>query len=156
MIRTGVIPNARSVWGSNKVGQKLDEELVAAKPQVYEALTQFIDRSFPDSALNTSETRSFIINSREMPTVLKNAAERKGSSFSKGTGDVPRFSRTQLQEIVDRFNERFGTEHTIEDIFSHEQLREAEKQLRGGATLYQPNARGRKGKRKVTPDVANS
>lgn len=156
MIRTGVIPNARSVWGSNKIGQKLDEELVAAKPQVYEALTQFIDRSFPDSALNTSESRSFIINSREMPTVLKNAAERKGSSFSKGTGDVPRFSRSQLQEIVDRFNERFGTQHTIEDIFSHEQLREAEKQLRGGVTLYQPNARGRKGSRKVTPDVANS
>jgi len=156
MIRTGVIPNAKAVWEVNKVGQKLDEELVAAKPQVYEALTEFIDRSFPDSAVNTSETRSYIINSREMPTVLRKAAERRGSSFAKGMGDVPRFSRDELQEFVNRFNKRFGTNHTIEDIFSHEQLRNANRRLREGQTMFRGGKPGRKVIRKVSPTVANS
>jgi hypothetical protein len=155
MIRTGVIPNARDVFGVNKAGQKLDEELLASKANVYEALTEFIDRSFPGSSLNSVQSRQFIINSREMGTVLQAAAKRRGKTFSKRLGDVPRFSRSELQEFVDQFNKIFGTNHTIEDIFSGEQLRNAQTRLREGTTVYKPSAPGRKGKRKTSPEIIN-
>lgn len=155
MIRTGIIPNANEVFGVNKAGKKLDEELLASKANVYEALTEFIDRSFPDSSLNSPKSRNFIINSTEMGTVLQNAAKAKGKSFSKKLGDVPRFSKSELQEFVDQFNKTFGTNHTIEDIFSAEQLRNAQDRLREGQTMYKPSKSGRKGTRKVSPEIIN-
>jgi hypothetical protein len=39
--------------------------------------------------------------------------------------------------MVDKFNEVFGTTHTLDDIFSAEQLRTAKERIENGQTLYE-------------------
>jgi hypothetical protein len=154
MVRVGLIENASSVWRTNNSGERLDQELIANKPAVYEALTQFIDKSFPDSPLNSAATRQQIVNNRDMPLVLENAAKNRGRNFSKKLGDIPRYSVNGLQEMVDEFNKIFGTNHTIDDLFSAEQLRNAQRVLNEGTTTYKNKPR--KGTRKITSNTVNA
>lgn len=155
MVRVGLIENAASIWRTNNAGERFDQELLANKPAVYEALTQFIDKSFPDSSLNSLATRQQIVNNTDVATTLKNAAERRGRNFSKGLGEFPRYSANGLQEIVDEFNKIFGTNHTIDDLFSAEQLRNAQRVLNEGTTTYGKN-KPRKGTRKITSNTVNA
>jgi HK97 family phage prohead protease len=135
MIRTGVLPDAGSVWKEADAGQKFDDEMKRPKYAVYEALTEFIDKSFPNSRLNNRENRNKIIGATDMGYTLTNAAKNRGSVWSPGKGNEPRFSRGEMQSMVDRFNEIFGTNHTLDDIFSDEQLRTAKERVESGNTL---------------------
>ena len=135
MIRKGVLPNASDVWKEGGTGKLFDEEMERPKYAVYEALNAFIDRSFPNSRLNSKESRNKIIGATDMGTALRDAAAAKGSAWSAKKGNEPRFAVTEMQTMVDRFNEIFGTNHTLEDIFSAEQLREAKTRIESGETL---------------------
>jgi hypothetical protein len=138
MIRTGVIPDAKSVWKKDEAGKKLDAELAASKHSVYEALYEFTQaKHSADKAKNTRRNRDYILGSTDFTVSHKGVAARKGATFSKKTGDERRFSQSELQDVVNRFNEIFGTNYKIDDIFSAEQLRNATKRLReDGKTLY--------------------
>ena len=138
MIRTGLIPDAKSVWKKDGVGEKLDSELAASKHSVYEALFEFTQaKHAADKAKNTRRNRDYILGSTDFTVSHKGVAARKGATFSKKTGDERRFSQSELQDVVNRFNEIFGTNYKIDDIFSAEQLRNATKRLREeGKTLY--------------------
>jgi hypothetical protein len=149
MIRTGLIPDAGSIWKDGDSGTKLDSELGNAKHVIYEALNEFIDKSFPKSPQNSTKTRNYLTNSMDMATYLAEASKRKGSVFSPRKGDEPRFSGSELQQIVNRFNEVFGTNHTIEDIFSREQLETARKRIEEDGETLSGKKRER---RKVKPD----
>jgi hypothetical protein len=70
-----------------------------------------------------------------MGTALRDAAAAKGSAWSAKKGNEPRFAVSEMQTMVDRFNEIFGTDHTLEDIFSAEQLRNAKTRIENGETL---------------------
>jgi hypothetical protein len=85
---------------------------------------------------------------------LKNAASRRGRNFTKKLGDHPRYSVNGLQEMVDEFNKIFGTNHTIDDLFSAEQLRNAQRVLNEGTTTYK--SKPRKGTRKITSNTINA
>jgi hypothetical protein len=135
MIRTGLIPNAASVWKDASTGERFDNELKKSKYAVYEALNEFIDKSFPDSKLNSQASRNKITGRTDMGVALRDAATAKGSAWSPKKGNEARFSDSELQSIVDRFNEVFGTNHTIDDIFSAEQLRTAAERIESGETL---------------------
>ena len=135
MIRKGVLPNASDVWKEGGTGKLFDEEMERPKYAVYEALNAFIDRSFPNSRLNSKESRNKIIGATDMGTALRDAAAAKGSAWSAKKGNEPRFAVSEMQTMVDRFNEIFGTSHTLEDIFSAEQLREAKTRIESGETL---------------------
>jgi hypothetical protein len=149
MIKAGLIPDASSVWRDGDSGSKLDSELSNAKHAVYEALNEFIDKSFPNSPQNSTKTRNYITNSTDMALYLSESAKRKGSVFSPRKGDEPRFSSNELQQIVNRFNEAFGTNHTIEDIFSREQLETARRRIEEDGETLSGKKRER---RKVKPD----
>lgn len=136
MVRTGLIPNASSVWKEGDTGERFDEELKNSKYAVYEALNEFIDRSFPNSKLNSKNSRNKITGATDMNYTLSTAATSRGSSWSPKKGNEPRFSRSEMQQMVDRFNEVFGTDHTLEDIFSDEQLRNAKERIESGQTLF--------------------
>lgn len=138
MIRVGMIPDAQSVWKKDGVGKKLDAELAASKHAVYEALYEFAQaKHAADKAKNTRRNRDYILGSTDFTVSHKGVAARKGATFSKKTGDERRFSQSELQDVVNRFNEIFGTDYKIDDIFSAEQLRNATKRLREeGRTLY--------------------
>jgi hypothetical protein len=84
-----------------------------------------------------------------MALYLSESAKRKGSVFSPRKGDEPRFSSNELQQIVNRFNEAFGTNHTIEDIFSREQLETARRRIEEDGETLSGKKRER---RKVKPD----
>jgi antirestriction protein ArdC len=135
MIRKGVLPNAADVWKDGKAGKLFDEEMERPKYAVYEALNEFIDRSFPNSRLNSKENRNKIVGATDMGTALRDAAAAKGSAWSAKKGNEPRFAVSEMQTMVDRFNEIFGTDHTLEDIFSAEQLRNAKTRIENGETL---------------------
>ena len=105
--------------------------------------------------MNSLATRKQIVNNEDVDTTLKNAAKRQGRNFSKGLGEFPRYSTNGLQEIVDEFNKIFGTNHTIDDLFSAEQLRNAQRVLNEGTTTYGKN-KPRKGTRKVTSNTVNA
>lgn len=145
MIRTGLIPDAASVWKEGGTGESFDRELSRPKFAVYEALNEFIDKSFPDSRLNSRKNREKIIGATDMGITLRNAAASRGSVWSPKKGNEARFSDSELQGIVDRFNSVFGTNHTIDDIFSAEQLRAAKERVESGNTLS-----GKKKTRKTT------
>jgi antirestriction protein ArdC/superfamily I DNA/RNA helicase len=150
MIRLGMIPDASSVWKDGDSGNKLDAELSNPRHAVIEALNDFIDKSFPNSPQNSSKSRSYISGIANMSAQLADAAKNRGSKFSPGKGDEPRYSSTELQQIVNRFNEVFGTNHTIEDIFSREQIETARKRIEEeGQTL---SGKKRLGTRKKNPD----
>jgi hypothetical protein len=142
MIRTGMIPNAKSVWKKDDSGKKLDSELAASKHSVYESLFEFTQsKHAADKAKNTRRNRDYILGSSDFTVSHKGVAARKGATFSKKTGDERRFSQGELQGVVNRFNEIFGTNYKIDDIFSAEQLRAATKRLREeGKTLYGDDA----------------
>ena len=135
MIRKGVLPNASDVWKEGGTGKLFDEEMERPKYAVYEALNEFIDRSFPNSRLNSKENRTKIVGATDMGTALRDAAAAKGSAWSAKKGNEPRFAVSEMQTMVDRFNEIFGTNHTLEDIFSAEQLRNAKTRIESGETL---------------------
>jgi len=135
MIRTGVLPDASSVWKDGDTGERFDSELKNSKYVVYEALNEFIDKSFPDSRLNNRDNRNRITGATDMGVTLSAAATAKGSPWSPKKGNEPRFSGAEMQSMVDRFNEIFGTSYTIDDIFSDEQLRTARERIESGETL---------------------
>ena len=128
MIRLGIIKDAKSAFKSNNSGERLDYELARRKHVVYEALSNFINEKFPDSPLNKTKSRELIAGNDIFQT-LTNAAKNKGTKFSKLKGDEPRFSQSELGKFVNKFNEIFGTDYTIDDIFSDEQLREAKRRI---------------------------
>lgn len=135
MIRTGMIENAESVWPEN--GQKLDGELRASKANVAEAMVEFISNTQKGSGGNTKRNKEYILGTSNLSVLLNNAAKTRGKTFSKIKGDEPRYSSNELQDVVNRFNEIFGTSHTIEDIFSKEQLENARKRLQEeGRTMF--------------------
>jgi antirestriction protein ArdC len=137
MIRTGMIPDAKTVWNDNNVGQKLDDELLSSRNNVFEAAIEFLGKTQGMSAGNTKQNKEYILGAKNLAMVLPQAARTKGKSFSKKKGDEPRFSRQELQGIVNRFNEIFNTNHTIDDIFSREQLETARKRLEEeGRTVF--------------------
>jgi HK97 family phage prohead protease len=135
MIKTGVIPSAGTVWGGKTgsdgkktgPGIKLDTELSRKKYIVFQALADFMDRSAPGKVNRT--VRKEVSGETGIDTLLDTAKKSKGTTFSPRKGDEARFSDNQLQEIVNRFNERFDTNYTIEDIFSAEQLEAARKKI---------------------------
>lgn len=129
MIRLGIIKDAKSAFKTNNSGERLDYELARKKHVVYEALSNFINEKFSDSPLNKTKTRELIVGQNDVLQTLNNAAKNKGSKFSKLKGDEPRFSESQLSKFVNKFNEIFGTNYTIDDIFSDEQLREARRRI---------------------------
>ena len=133
-----MIPDAKSVWKNDDAGKKLDAELAASKHSVYEALYEFTQAKHAgDRAKNTKRNRDYILGSTDFAVSHKRVASLKGATFSKKTGDERRFSQSELQGIVNRFNEIFGTDYKIDDIFSAEQLRNATRRLREeGKTLY--------------------
>ena len=149
MIKSGVIPNASAVWRDGESGSKLDSELENSKHVIYEALNEFIDKSFPNSPQNNTKTRNYLTNSTDMALYLSESAKRKGSVFSPRKGDEPRFSGNELQQMVNRFNEVFGTNHTIEDLFSREQLETARKRIEEDGETLSGKKRER---RKVKPN----
>ena len=129
MIKRGVIFDAQDVWKEGEVGKKFDDELKAQKHVVFEALYGFASRTFPDSRLLTPENMRSILGDAGWMKSIRNAVQAGGSPFTPKKGDEPRYTRNQLQDIVDRFNEIFGTSHTIDDIFSDEQLRQARRMI---------------------------
>ena len=135
MIKTGILPNAGSVWKDGDTGERFDREISRPKYAVYEALNEFIDKSFPDSRLNSRDTRNKITAATDMGVTLRNAAAAKGSVWSPKKGNEARFSGGEMQSMVDRFNAIFGTNYTIDDIFSDEQLRTAKERVESGTTL---------------------
>jgi hypothetical protein len=146
MIRKGVIPSASDVWKEGKVGQLFDAEMERPKYAVYEALNEFIDRSFPTGRLNTDAIRSKIVGATDMRSAIQSAVAARGSAWNPKKGTEPRFAVSEMQTMVDRFNEIFGTDHTLEDIFSAEQLRNAKERIESGETLW---------KSKRTPKTGN-
>lgn len=135
MIRTGMIKDAESVWSEN--GTKLDNELRASKANVAEAMVEFIASSQKGSAANSKKNKEYILGTSNLSALLNNAAKARGKTFSKIKGDEPRYSANELQGVVNRFNEIFGTNHTIDDIFSREQLETARKRLQEeGRTMF--------------------
>ena len=138
MIRKGVIPSASDVWKEGKVGQLFDAEMERPKYAVYEALNEFIDRSFPTGRLNTDAIRSRIVGATDMRSAIRDAVAARGSAWNPKKGTEPRFAVSEMQTMVDRFNEIFGTNHTLEDIFSAEQLRNAKERIESGETLWKP------------------
>jgi HK97 family phage prohead protease len=146
MIRKGVIPSASDVWKEGKVGQLFDAEMERPKYAVYEALNEFIDRSFPTGRLNTDAIRSKIVGATDMRSAIQSAVAARGSAWNPKKGTEPRFAVSEMQTMVDRFNEIFGTNHTLEDIFSAEQLRNAKERIESGETLW---------KSKRTPKTGN-
>lgn len=135
MIRTGVLPDASSVWKDGDTGERFDDEIKKSKYVVYEALNEFIDKSFPDSRLNNRDNRNRITGATDMGVTLSAAAAARGSAWTPKKGNEPRFSNSEMQSMVDRFNQVFGTEYTIDDIFSDEQLRTARERIASGETL---------------------
>jgi hypothetical protein len=138
MIRKGVLPNAADIWKEGKTGQLFDEELQRPKYAVYEALNEFIDKSFSKAnRLNSIASRNKIIGATDMATALNDAAAAKGSAWGIKKGTEVVFSVSEMQTMVDKFNEVFGTTHTLDDIFSAEQLRTAKERIENGQTLYE-------------------
>jgi hypothetical protein len=135
MIKTGLIPSAGTIWGGKTgsdgkktgPGIQLDTELSRKKYVVYQALADFMNKTAPGKV--NREVRKEVSGDNGIDTVLDAVKKTKGAGFSAKKGDEPRFSSNQLQEIVNRFNERFDTNYTIEDIFSAEQLEAARKKI---------------------------
>ena len=134
MIRNGVLPDAKSVWKESDTGERFDTEMKRPKYAVYEALYEFIDKSFPK--LNTRENRNKIIEATDLAYTLEAATQNRGSVWTPSKGNEPRFSGSELQSMVNRFNEMFGTSYTIDDIFSDEQLRTARERVESGTSLW--------------------
>ena len=133
MVRTGLIPDASSVWGDSGPGGRLDRELSRKKPIVYEALFDFMKKTNPDKKI-TRNIRDSVGGSNAETTVRKTATA-KGIKFSPGKGDEPRFSDAEIEEIVKRFNDTFDTNYGVDDIFSAEQLNAAKTRLEQGETV---------------------
>jgi len=143
MIRKGVIPDASSIWTEGKAGQQLDSELSRSKHAVYEALNEFIQKSGVEKSKANRETVHSIIGKKDIHTELPKLAATRGPVFSPKKGDSPRYSTNELQGVVNRFNEVFGTNYSIDDIFSAEQLRTARERIeKDGKTLYGKNKNG--------------
>ena len=137
MIRAGLIPDAASVWDEDGLGKRFDGELTASKHAVYEALYEFTEaKHATDRAKNSKLSRSYILGAKDFETAHRDVVAKKGDIFSKKIGDVPRFSQDELQGVVNRFNEIFGTNYKIDDIFSAEQLRTVKERLSKGVSLY--------------------
>ena len=137
MIRAGLIPDAASVWDEDSLGKRFDGELTASKHAVYEALYEFTEaKHATDRAKNSKLSRSYILGAKDFETAHRDVVAKKGDIFSKKIGDVPRFSQDELQGVVNRFNEIFGTNYKIDDIFSAEQLRTVKERLSKGVSLY--------------------
>lgn len=151
MIRLGIIKDAKSVFKSNDSGSRLDDELKSIQYAVYEALNNFLNARHGDSNLNTGQTLKEILGYTDAHLYIKKAASAKGDLFNPGKGDEPRFTRERLQDVVNRFNNIFGTEYTIDDIFSDEQLRSAKEKIESGE--YTPI--GKKSNRTVLVDKEN-
>lgn len=147
MVRTGMIPSAADVFKTS--GEKLDKELAANNHSVSEALFSFLRQNYPDSPLNGKKTRDRILGIVNSEQTLDRATTRfrtSGTNFAKLKGDEPRFSQSELQDVVNRFNEIFGTSHTVEDIFSAEQLREARRRIEVEHQPTKPSSKVRKNK----------
>jgi len=135
MIRTGMIGNAESIWP--ETGKKLDRELLANRANVAEAAVEFMSSKYGKSPLASKKNKEYILGTTNLSMLLNSAAKKRGQTFSKLKGDEPRYSDGELQQIVNRFNEIFDTNHTIEDIFSREQLETARKRLQEeGKTIF--------------------
>jgi HK97 family phage prohead protease len=143
MIKTGLIPNAAEVWGEGTgPGAKLDTELSMKKYVVYEALFDFMNKSnISDNPVNRALRES--IAGKGSEATVRKASSLKGSKFSPAKGDEPRFSTNEVQNIVNRFNERFNTSYTIEDIFSDEQLRAARDRIEQQGTSVSMSSRNK-------------
>jgi superfamily I DNA/RNA helicase len=130
MIKSGIIKDAASVFKNTDVGRRLDMELSRPKYSVYEALLNFIKETQGSSPKNTRKTVSDILDATDAYNYLPQIAKAKGSMpYSANVGDIPRYSDSELQQIVNRFNNIFGTQHTIDDIFSDEQIRQARERI---------------------------
>ena len=142
MIRTGIIPNASEVWGgasgsqgeATGPGAILDTELARKKYIVHEALFDFMNKTNKANKPINRAARESIAGVGADGSV-KRAANSRGSKFSPGKGDEPRFSGNEMQDIVNRFNKRFNTNYDIDDIFSEEQLRAARERIEAGNSV---------------------
>jgi len=150
MIRLGLIKDAKSVFKNNDSGSRLDDELKGVKYAVYEALNNFINARHGESPMNTRDTRFAILGTRDIHTYLPSVSKVKGQTFSPSKGDEPRFDREEMQIMVNRFNERFGTSYTIDDIFSDEQLRQAKEKIENGE--HSPIGKPRKNRTVIMND----
>lgn len=145
MIKSGIIKDAKSVFKNTDSGERLDKELSRPKYVVYESLLGFIKQTQGNSPLNTRKTVYDILGSTDAYNYLPQIAKTKGSiPYSANVGDAPRYSDYELQQIVNRFNDIFGTQHTIDDIFSDEQIRQAKERIEKDGThspIGKPNVR---------------
>jgi len=133
MIQRGIIPSASAIWKENRAGERLDDELSLRTAAVTEALLGFINRgSLRDSEYFNPKNIQQILKNTGYVKLLRAEADARGPVFEPKKGDAPRYSRGQLQDVVNRFNEVFGTEYTIDDIFSDEQLRQARQRIENG------------------------
>lgn len=143
MIRTGMIPSASEIYPDNGIGEKLDKELLATKPAVTEAFFDFMRTNFGDSKLNGRVNRDSILGFQQSEQQLESVLRRfkeSGNNFSKNKGDERRYSSGQMGDIVNRFNKMFGTNYTIDDIFSDEQLRNAKRRIEQENIITRPTS----------------
>ena len=153
MIRTGMIPSASEIYPDNGIGEKLDKELLATKPAVTEAFFDFMRANFGDSKLNGRVNRDSILGFQQSEQQLESVLRRfkeSGNNFSKNKGDERRYSSGQLGDIVNRFNKMFGTNYTIDDIFSDEQLRNAKRRIEQENIITRPTSAPPTKRKKIT------
>ena len=153
MIRTGMVPSASDIYKDNGVGEKLDKELLATKPAVTEAFFDFMRTNFGDSKLNGRINRDSILGFQQSEQQLESVLKRfkqSGNNFSKNKGDERRYSSGQLGDIVNRFNKMFGTNYTIDDIFSDEQLRNSKRRVEQENIITRPTNTPPTKRKKIT------
>jgi HK97 family phage prohead protease len=132
MIRTGMIDSAATVWGD----EGLDSQIRRTTNNVYEALIDFINKNAPTGKAPTTRLKDEIAGASNLAVTLPRAASRKNRTYSANNPNENLVSQDAMQAMVDRLNEKLGTNFTIDDVFSDEQLRAADERLRGGVTSW--------------------
>jgi|GEM_PF-792239 len=146
MIQSKIIKDAKSTFTATDAGARLDRELARPKYVVAEALLSFIKEKHGTSGFNTRDSVTRIMEDLNLGKYLERAAKNKGSiPYSPNVGDIPRYSDSDLENVVNRFNNIFGTDYTVDDIFSDEQLRTAKERIETGthSPVGKPNVRTR-------------
>lgn len=122
MIRTGMIPSSSDVWAGN---DDSDYSLSLSRANVYQALTSFIDSLDADRSLKTNEAKASVLGDSNFRKVVSRAKDSRGKTWAPRKGSEQLMGMSELEAIVKRLNDAFGSERTVEDVFSAEQIRAA-------------------------------
>jgi hypothetical protein len=157
MIRTGLVPEsdgAGAIWGDSA----LDSALMRKKAMVLEALHGFVSERHPE--MTSASVFNLTNEGRNSRAYISNAVKARGRSWSKRNSEESIFAEPDMQQMVDRLNERLGTNYTIDDIFSDERLKAAGmlhsegKSTLDGGNLDVESARSRLPRRVTRPSAA--